>query len=435
MNFITRKHLPRRTFLRGAGSMLALPLLESMTPAMAATATPRTRLACIYVPHGATMDKWTPSSDGANFPMTEILQPLEPHRRHVNVVSGLELQTAYGDDASADANHTRSSACFLTAARPASGARAHLGVSIDQVAARHIGQDTPLPSLELGIEEPAFSCGTSLSCAYRNTISWQNPTSPLPMESNPQIVFERLFGDGSTETQRNARRAQSRSLLDTLRSEIAALDKTLPAADRARLGHYVEDVREIERRLENAAARPGVERDAPGGVPGDFDAHVKLQLDLLVLAWQAEMTRVGTLLMAQETSNASYPASGVTGGFHGLSHHSNVRANMDRFAVLNRYHVGILAYLLDKLAKTADGDGTLLDRSLVLYGSGISNGNEHDHAPLPIILAGGAGGRLVGNRHLRAGKGTPLANLQLSMLHMLGVETENFGDSTGSVSI
>jgi hypothetical protein len=435
MNIITRKHLSRRTLLRGAGAALALPLLDSMTPSLAAAPAPRMRLACIYVPHGATMDKWTPAQEGANFAMSEILQPLEPYRRHVNVISGLELLVAYGDDASADANHTRSSACFLTAARPASGARAQLGVSIDQVAARHIGQNTPLPSLELGIEEPAFSCGTGLSCAYRNTISWQSLTSPLPMESNPQIVFERLFGDGSTEAQRNARRAQSRSLLDTLRAEIAALDKSLPAPDRARLGQYVEDVREIERRLENAAARPGVDRDAPVGIPADFDSHVKLQLDLLVLAWQAEITHIGTLLVAQETSNATYPASGIASGFHGVSHHSNVRANMDRFALLNRYHVGVFAYLLERLRKTADGDGNLLDHSMVLYGSGISNGNEHDHAPLPIVLAGGACGRLTGNRHLRAAKGTPLANLQLAMLRTLGVDQQSFGDSTGALAI
>jgi len=431
MNFIARKHLSRRFFLRGTGTALALPLLESMTPAFAQAQVPQSRLACIYVPHGATMDKWTPAAEGRDFPLSEILQPLAPQRRYVNVISGIELPAAYGADASAEANHTRSSACFLSGALPVTGAQPRLGITVDQVAARHIGQDTALPSLELGIEEPAFTCGTGFSCAYRNTISWQADTAPLPAEINPQVVFERLFGDGATEAQRQERRAQKGSLLDTMLSEIATLDRSLPAADRMRLGQYVEDVREIERRLELAEGGTRVDLDAPVGIPGDIDAHIKLQLDLLVLAWQSEATRVSTLLLAQETSNTSYPASGITGGFHGTSHHSNLRANMDQFALLNRYHVGLLAYLLEKLAGTADGEGNLLDHAMILYGSGISDGNQHNHEPLPILLAGGASGRLAGNRHIRAPAGTRLANLQLDMLHKLDVPVDSFGDSTG----
>jgi hypothetical protein len=435
MNFITRKHLSRRALLRGAGATVALPLLESMTPAMAAPAPAAPRFACIYVPHGVTLAKWTPAATGRDFPMSEILQPLEPFRRHLTVVSGLDLPSANGDDASAEANHTRSSACFLSGAQPVLGPRAQLGITVDQVAAAAIGNDTPLPSLELGIEGPAFGCGTNLSCAYRNSLAWRNATTPLPIENNPQAVFERLFGDGASEAQRKVRRAQARSLLDTLREEIVALQKTLPAGDRERLGAYVEDIREIERRITNAQNRPGVTSDAPAGVPASFDEHVKLQMDLLALAWRADVTRVATLPFAQETSNATYPASGLTDSFHALSHHSNIQANKDRFAVMNRYHIGILGYFLDKLAKTPEGEGTLLDQSLVLYGSGISDGNQHDHGPLPILLAGGARGRLEGNRHLMAPAGTPLANLQLSLLHTLGVEAKSFADSTGALGI
>ncbi len=435
MHFITRKHISRRRLLRGAGAAMALPLLESMTPAMAAAAAPAPRFACIYVPHGVTLARWTPAATGRDFPISEILQPLEPYKRYVNVITGLDLPSANGDDASAEANHTRSSACFLSGAEPVLGPRAHLGITVDQVAAAAVGSDTPLPSLELGIEGPAFGCGTNLSCAYRNSIAWRNATTPLPVENNPQAVFERLFGDGASEEQRKVRRAQARSLLDTLREQINALQKTLPAGDRERLGAYVEDIREIERRITNAQNRPGISGDAPSGVPASFDEHVKLQMDLLAMAWRADVTRVATLPFAQETSNATYPASGLSDSFHALSHHSNVQANKDRFAVMNRYHVGILAYLLGKLAATPDGDGTLLDHSLVLYGSGISDGNQHDHGPLPILLAGAARGRIEGNRHLQVPARTPLSNLQLSLLHKLGVEAERFADSTGTVEI
>jgi hypothetical protein len=435
MHFLTRKHVSRRALLRGAGAAVALPLLESMTPVLAAPAQATPRFACIYVPHGATMAKWTPSGTGSDFPLSEILQPLEPHRRYLNVVSGLGLPSANGNDASAEANHTRSSACFLSGSQPLLGPRAQLGVTVDQVAAAGIGGDTPLPSLEVGVEGPAFTCGTNLSCAYRNSLAWRNATTPLPVENNPQAVFERLFGDGASEAQRKARRTQARSLLDTLREEIVTLQKTLPAADRERLGAYVEDIREIERRIANAQNLPAVERDAPAGVPAGFDEHVKLQLDLVALAWRADVTRIATMPFAQETSNATYPASGLTESFHALSHHSNIQANKDRFAVMNRYHVGILAYFLGKLAATPDGEGTLLDHSLVLYGSGISDGNQHDHGPLPILLAGGGRGRLAGNRHLVVPADTPLANLQLSILHTLGVEADRFADSTGALSI
>lgn len=439
MHFITRKHLPRRLFLRGAGTALALPLLESMTPAFAATPPAKVRLAAIYFPHGATMDKWTPTGDGAGFAYSEILKPLEPFRRHINVVSGLSLPLAYGDDASAGANHTRASACFLSAAGPNATGQPRLGVTLDQLAARHIGQDTPLPSIELAIEDGSLSCGAGLSCAYRNTLSWQSEVAPLPMENNPQVVFERLFGDGSDDAQRRQRRELARSLLDAVRTDLGALEKTLPAGDRQRLGSYIEDVREVERRLQKAAERgqasPQGDTKIPAGIPEDPDRHIKLQLDLIALAWQADITRVSTLMLAKEVSNAVYAASGVRDPFHNLSHHSNVRANQERFAVLNRYHVSLLAYFIEKLSRTRDGEATLLDNSLVLYGSGISDGNQHNHGPLPVVLAGLAGGRIKGDRHLRAPEKTPLSNLQLAMLDKLQVPAERFGDSTGRLEI
>jgi hypothetical protein len=308
---------------------------------------------------------------------------------------------------------------------------------MDQVAAQHFGQETPLPSLELMIEDASLSCG-DLSCAYRDTISWQGPTSPLPMQNNPQVVFERLFGDGSTDAERRARRQQSVSLLDSVLGEASALQRRLPAVDRNRIDQYLGDVREIERRIEKAAKQTASELalpDAPVGAPKEVEDHIKLMLDLQVLAWQADITRVTTLLLAKELSNAVYPKSGVRDAFHILSHHSNLRDNMDRFAVLNRYHVGLLVYLLNKLQTTPDGDGTLLDHSMVLYGSAMGDANQHNHYPLPIVLAGGASGRLKGGRHLRNTPETTMSNLLVAMLDKLDIPTEKFGDSTGMVTI
>ena len=441
MAFITKQHLSRRTFLNGMGVTLALPLLESMVPAATALAQTaakgRTRLACIYVPHGATMDKWTPATEGAGFELSEILQPLKPFRDQINVISDLSHPQAYGGG-SATSNHNRSAATFLSGAHAeARAASAHLGVTVDQFAAQHIGQDTPLPSIELMIEESSLSCG-DLSCAYRDTISWQGPSAPLPMQNNPQVVFERLFGDGSTDAERRARRQQSVSLLDSVLGEASTLQRRLPAGDRSRVDQYLNDVHEIERRIEKAAKQASSDLtlpDAPVGAPKEVDEHVKLMFDLQVLAWQADITRVTTLLLAKELSNAVYPKSGVRDAFHILSHHSNLRENMDRFAVLNRYHVSLLAYLLNKLQATPDGDGKLLDHSMILYGSAMSDGNQHNHGPLPIILAGGASGQLKGGRHIRNPKDTTMSNLLVAMLDKLGIPTEKFGDSTGMLSI
>jgi hypothetical protein len=440
--FITKKHLPRRTFLHGMGASLALPLLDSMIPAQTAikatAARPVSRLACIYIPHGATMDKWTPATEGTGFAFSEILKPLEPFRDRLNIISGLAHPAAGGEDGSAGANHTRAAAVFLTGVHPEKGIEAHVGPSLDQAVAQKIGQETPLPSLELSIEEAVLNCEASFSCAYRNTISWQSPTLPLPMENNPQVVFEKLFGDGSDDAQRRARRQESRSLLDSLLQQVGLLQKELPSADRTRVRDFLENVREIERRIQKAEAQTATNLEvpaAPVGVPDSLEEHLKLLFDLQVLAYQADITRVSTLMFAREISNAVYPDSGVRDPFHNLSHHSNDRSNKDRFAVLNRYHIQKLAYFLERLNATPDGDGTLLDHSLVLYGSALSDGNEHNHEPLPLLLAGGASGTLAGGRHIQVAPHTTMSNLLLAVLDKFGVQKDKFGDSTGVLTI
>jgi hypothetical protein len=435
--FITRRALSRRTVLRGAGAAIALPLLESMVPAMSAAPAARPRFGAIYFPHGATMSRWTPKDEGADFTFSEILQPLAPFRAHINVISNLGHPLAYGPGG-ATGNHNRSSASYLSGAKAASGAQPRLGITVDQVAVKSLGQDTPLPSLELMTEDSSLSCGEGLSCAYRNTLSWQGELSPLPMQNNPQAVFEQLFGDGADDSQRAARRTQALSLLDSVSEQVRGMNRALPAVDRQRLDHFLTDVREIERRITQAGERVGGNVELPkrpNGIPDDLEEHIKLMYDLTALAWQTEITRISTFLMAKELSNAVYTKSGVRDSFHILSHHSNNEDNKARFAVLNRYHAGLLAYFLDRLAKSPDGDGSLLDHSLVLYGSGMSDGNSHNHDPLPILLAGKAAGTLQGNRHLRQPQLTPMSNLLLSVLDKLGCHEEHFGDSTGRLAI
>jgi hypothetical protein len=460
MRYVTGKHLSRRTVLRGAGVALALPLLESMLPAGVRTASAagaaRARFACVYIPHGCVMSRWVPATEGRGFELPPILQSLEPYRDRLNVVSGLKLPSAYVGESSAAANHGRSSQCWLTCTPQDTGpsptsvdqvaARA-IGqstrssqcwltctpqdtgpspTSVDQVAARAIGQSTRLPSLELALE-----AGSS--------ISYLGPQTPLPMEVNPRVVFERLFGDGGTAAERAARQRQLSSLLDAVKAPAAALAKDLPATDRERLDRYLTDVRELERRLALAAdsAAGSIEApEKPNGVPADFDAHAMLMFDLLALAWAADLTRIATFMVSRELSNRVYPRSGVTEGFHNASHHSEVPANIDRLARLNEYHTRAgLAYFLGKLAATPDGDGSLLDHSLVVYGSGMANPNQHDHAPLPVLLAGGGAGRLEGGRHVRAADGTPFANLLVTVLDKLDVHVDSFGDSTGALAI
>ena len=437
MIFLRNKRISRRTFLQGTGVCLSLPLLESM--AFAGTTAPRAadklRLGFYFVPHGAVQSQWTPAKLGA-LELSPTLKPLEPFRNQLTVVSDLALPLAYTEDASAAANHSSSSAVFL------SGARMHkntnqLGTTVDQVAAKHIGRESLLPSLEIGIESPSNSCGEGWSCAYRDTLSWLDEHTPLPVERNPQVLFERLFGTGASDEARASNRAESRSILDAVTEQTARLNRGLPAADQRRLDQYLTDVREIERRMQiagraSADVRPPAK---PVGIPDDFEEHLKTMFDLQVLAWQAGMTRVSTLMLALEASNAVYPKSGIRDAFHPLSHHSNIQENKDKLAQINRYHISLFGYLLDKMQKTPDGEGTLLDNSMLMWGSGMGDSNVHNHDPLPILLAGGGAGRLKGGRHISAGKKVPLSNLHLSVLHKAGVEVDAFGDSTGTVDI
>jgi hypothetical protein len=427
MRYLTKKHLSRRTVLRGAGVTLALPFLESMIPAgirnASAAGVPRSRLACIYIPHGCVMSSWVPATAGRDFELRPIMASLAPVRDRLNVVSGLRLPAAYVGESSAAANHSRSSQCWLTCAPENTGASP---TSLDQVAARHIGQETPLPSLELALEGGA-------------SISYLTPQTPLPMETNPRVVFERLLGDGSTAEERAARQRQLSSLLDSVTGQVAALKRDLPGPDRERMDRYLADVRELERRLALAADSGLAEIDVPdkpNGIPGDFEEHTMLMFDLLALAWAADLTRVATMMIARELSNRLYPRSGVNEGFHNASHHSEIAANVDRLAKLNEYHTRTtIAYFLRKLADTPDGDGSLLDHSLVVYGSGMANPNQHDHDPLPVLLAGGGSGKLQGGRHIRAAEDTPFANLLVAVLDKLDVPLDSFGDSTGALEI
>ena len=348
MTFIMKQALARRTFLRGMGVTLALPLLDAMIPAGTAlaqtAASPKTRFCGIYVPHGATMDKWTPATEGTGFAFTETLKPLEKFRDRLNVLSNLAHPMAGGKGSDAGADHARSAPVFLSGASPQRGS-VQAGRTLDQVLAERIGQDTPLPSLELSLEEVALNCGSGYGCAYLNTISWRTPTVPLPMENNPQVVFERLFGDGTTATQRLTRKQQDKSILDSITDKISRLDGGLNSGDRARLDEYLENVREIERRIQKATQQSANNPDlptAPVGIPDSFDDHIKLMYDLQVLAYQTDITRVSTLMYARDLSGASYPGSGVRDGFHTASHHSNLRARMDVFSQINRYHVEML---------------------------------------------------------------------------------------------
>ncbi len=382
------------------------------------------------------MDKWTPAQSGTGFEFTEILKPLEKYRDRIVVVSNLAHPQAAGIGSDAGADHARSAAVFLTGSHPEKES-VHVGTSIDQIVAEKLGQDTPLPSLEVAIEENGLNCGAGYGCAYTNTISWKTPTVPLPMEHNPQVLFEKLFGEGSTAEERLARKQQARSLLDSVTTEIASLNKELPASDRSRMADYLDDVREIERRIqkaENQTPKDLKVPDAPVGIPEAFDDHFKIMFDMQILAFQREdHPRLHHDVCPRYQRRRLSRQSGVRDGFHVASHHSNNRAAMDKFALINRYHTALLAYFLEKLSATTDGDGTLLDHSVILYGSSMSNGNQHDHDPLPVVVAGGASGKLKGGRHIVMPPHTPMSNLLLSVLDKLGIDQKSFGDSTGKL--
>jgi hypothetical protein len=383
---------------------------------------------------------WVPNKEGTGFDFPFCFKPLESHRDHVTILSGLHSRSAEPPPGATGADHWVAAA-FLCANKPkkTAGADVYAGTTIDQIIAQKIGQETLLPSMQLAVEDPganSSNCGEGYSCTYTNTISWSSPTLPLPMELNPQVVFERMFGDGSTIEERAARRARERSILDSLRGSLSRLRRDFGPSDRARLDEYTEDVREIERRLQIAMKASSVtpaDLTVPVGVPQSFDEHIKLQFDLLALAFQADITRVGTLLFARDLTGRTYPDSEApTLGFHGGSHHGEDPRRIAEYAKVNQYHVKMLAHLVDKLAKTEDGDGTLLDHSLILYGSNMGNPNQHLHYDVPHVLVGGANGKLKGGRHLAyPTKAVPTGNLLVSVLDKFGIHQEGIGDSTG----
>ncbi len=442
---ITKKALHRRTFLRGMGTMIALPMLDSMIPAMAATADlrkPPIRLGFVYVPNGIIQKDWLPKTEGAGFDFMRTMKPLEPFRERLLVLSNLAQVNgrALGDGSG---DHARAGATWLTGVHPkkTEGVDIHAGVSADQLAAREMARSTQFASLEIGLEEPqlAGSCDAGYSCAYPTTISGRSPTTPNPVEVSPRAVFERLFGDSGTTdpAARLKRTRQDRTILDYVTADLARMKPGLGARDNSKLDEYFESIRDIERRIhkaeeQNAAMKvPVMER--PVGIPGTFEEHARLMSDLLVIAWQTDMTRVITFMMARESSNRSYREIGVPDGHHAVTHHQNDPEKIAKTQKIDELHVKSFAYLLKRLAETKDGDGTLLDHSMLLYGSGTRDGNLHDHHDLPLVLAGGKSAGIKGGRHIRYKPETPMNNLLLTLLDKLGMPSGTLGDSTGRV--
>ncbi|MGV3757738.1 MAG: DUF1552 domain-containing protein [Verrucomicrobiota bacterium] len=437
--FTTRTALPRRTFLRGIGATLALPLLDAMVPALTAqaktAAAPVRRLGYIFMPMGADLPRWTPPGQGKLDELSFILSSLKPVKEHVTVITNLELQNAY------PGTHATSNAAFLSAARAkhTESNDYYLGTTVDQIAAQNIGKGTQLPSLELAMDmmQTVGQCDNGYACVYQNNLSWSSPTTPLPAEAHPRMVFEMLFGEGGTKAERQAALRKRASLLDFVKDDIARLERSLGASDREKVSHYLESVREVERRIQKAETdvkdNPLPDLDRPAGVPAAYAEHARLMFDLQVLAMQGDVTRVITFQLARETSNRTYPEIGVADPHHPLSHHGNDPEKIARMAKINQYHVSLFAEFLGKLKATTDGAGTLLDHSLLLYGSGMGNPNVHDHVNLPVLVAGGAAGGMKGGRHIRYEKPTPLANLHLTLLDKAGVRLDKFADSTGKV--
>ena len=443
--FITKKHIARRTLLKGAGTVLGLPLLDAMLPAATAlaqtAAVPPRRFFAGFVPHGAAPGYWVPEREGplpAGLPF--IWQPLEPYRDSLTILTGLHATSAEPPPGETGADHWVAAA-FLCADKPkkTAGADVRAGHTIDQIIAEKIGRETLLPSVEMSVEDPgsgSSNCGEGYSCVYTNTIAWASPTTPLPMELNPQVVFERMFGSGSTPEQRVARRERNQSILDSINGKLASLRQEISIPDRSRLDNFTENVREIERRLQIAATATTTAPEdfyVPPGIPQSFDEHTKLMFDLLALAYQADITRVGTLLFARDLTGRRYPESEAPRmGFHGGSHHGEDPQTIEEFSRINQYHVRMVAYFADKLARIEEGDGTLLDHSLLLYGSNMGNPNQHLHYDVPHILLGGNNGRMKGGRHLAyPSKTISTGNLLLSLLDQFDIHRDSFGDSTG----
>jgi len=424
------------------GVAVSLPLLDSMLPAqtpLAKTAAKgMPRLGFVYLPHGAVMNQWTPATDGAGFEFSPILKPLEPLRDYVNVVSGLGHRAA-----DTTAVHSLSPTTWLSGVRPkpTQGVDAYAGVTADQIAAQQIGQESLLPSLELATEDNSAligACDRDYGCIYMNTLSWRTPTTPLPMEINPRKVFERLFGSGGSPEERAARIKEDRSILDQITQDAGSMQRTLGAKDQAMVKDYLESVREIERRIQKAGQQQldsyAELPEAPVGIPYAFEEHINLMYDLLALAYQTNVTRVFTFMVAREESNKTYPQVGVHDGHHATSHHQNKPEKLEKLVKIQHYHIGLFARFLQKLKSTPDGDGSLLDHSVLLYGSNMSNSNVHNHFPLPNLLVGGGAGTLKGGRHLRYEDHTPMTNLLLSAMDKVGIHQETLGDSTGRLA-
>jgi hypothetical protein len=436
---ITKKFMRRRTFLRGVGATMALPLLEAMVPAatpLAKTAAnPVRRLGFVFMPMGCDQSRWTPPGGAVLDELSPILSSLGSVKKNLTVISNLELQNAY------PGSHATSNSAFLSAAKAklTESSDYYLGTTVDQIAAKQIGLETQLPSLELAMDhlQVVGQCDNGYACAYQNNLSWSSPTTPLPAEAHPRIVFESLFGDGGNAAERRAALRKRASLLDSFTSDLARLKRELGAGDRDRVAQYLDTVREVERRIQKAEAdavsNPLPDLDRPVGVPAAYADHARLMFDLQLLALQGDVTRVITFQLARETSNRTYPEIGVPDPHHPLSHHGNDPAKIERMSLINRFHVSLFAEFLEKLKATREGNGTLLDHTLYLYGSGIGNPNVHDHTNLPILVAGGAAGGMKGGRHLKFAKPTPLANLHLTLLDKVGVHLDSFADSNGRV--
>ena len=442
---ITKMALPRRTFLRGMGATVALPLLDAMVPALSAAsqtaAAPVRRLGFVYIPNGAIMDQWTPAAEGKAFDLSPILKPLEAHRDRITVVSNLDSRPAEAAEGEGSGDHARASAVWLSGVHPkrTEGADVRGAKTIDQMAADVLGRDTQLRSLEIAAEDftAVGGCDIGYACSYVNTLSWRTPTTPLPMQTDPRVVFERLFGEALGAEQRRRQLSQDQSILDAIVGQVGQLQKRLGAADTARVNEYLDSVREVERRVQKMEARVDQHIGVPSmpvGVPDLYDDHVRLMYDLLALAFQADVTRVSTFMLAREASTRTYSHIGVPDPHHAISHHGNAPDKIEKHAKINTYHVSLFGQFLDKLRSTPDGDGTLLDHSLIMYGGCISNGNLHTHGPLPTLLAGGACGQLTGGRHLRTTADTPMTNLLVSILEKVGVEADRIGDSTGRLA-
>ena len=436
---MTKKAVPRRTFLRGMGVTLTLPLLDAMVPAATplskTPANPTRRLGFVFMPMGCDITRWTPPGQTTLDELSPILSSLSSVKEYVTVVTNLELQNAY------PGTHATSNAAFLSAAKakPTESSDYYLGTTVDQVAAKQIGQETQLRSLEMSMDllQTVGQCDNGYACVYQNNLSWSSPTTPLPAEAHPRIVFESLFGEGGSIAERRATLRRRASLLDSFNEDLARLERQLGPADRVRVNHYLETVREVERRIQqaeaDAAENPMPDLDRPVGVPAAYADHARLMFDLQVLALQGDVTRVITFQLARETSNRTYPEIGVSDPHHPLSHHGNDPEKIARMAKINQFHVSLFAEFLGKLKSTPDGNGSLLDHSLYLYGSGMGNPNVHDHKNLPILVAGGAAGGMKGGRHIKFEKPTPLANLHLTLLDRVGVRLDSFADSQGKI--